>query len=173
MCRPLYNHWKYEVFMAWLPPEQFIIGYPCSKRCKYSDLYIFTLKVHVPPFFQLLLELKNVSSSSRQLRITPPSTKYFSVGLGKSTNQTHQEVRHKCISLVTVAVVCVAVVSLHRRHAKVVGIGHSLCTFLVAPCAQIFHQCTSRTFTDWANDCHTRLRPGSNVAFLLCRIQFN
>lgn len=31
---------------------------------------------------QLSLELKNVSSSSRQLRIIPPSTKYFSVGLG-------------------------------------------------------------------------------------------
>ncbi|XP_078378630.1 deleted in lung and esophageal cancer protein 1-like isoform X2 [Oculina patagonica] len=33
--------------------------------------------------YELLLELKNVSSSSRQLRITPPSTKYFSVGLGR------------------------------------------------------------------------------------------
>ncbi|KAJ7390013.1 Deleted in lung and esophageal cancer protein 1, partial [Desmophyllum pertusum] len=32
---------------------------------------------------RLLLELKNVSSSSRQLRITPPTTKYFSVGLGR------------------------------------------------------------------------------------------
>lgn len=34
-------------------------------------------------FFQLLLDLKNVSSSSRQLRLTPPATKYFSVGLGR------------------------------------------------------------------------------------------
>ena len=34
-------------------------------------------------YFQLLLDLKNVSSSSRQLRITPPATKYFSVGLGR------------------------------------------------------------------------------------------
>lgn len=33
--------------------------------------------------YELLLELKNVSSSSRQLRITPPSSKYFSVGLGR------------------------------------------------------------------------------------------
>ena len=33
--------------------------------------------------FQLLLDLKNVSSSSRQLRIVPPTSKYFSVGLGR------------------------------------------------------------------------------------------
>ncbi|XP_074623643.1 deleted in lung and esophageal cancer protein 1-like isoform X1 [Acropora palmata] len=33
--------------------------------------------------YELLLELKNVSSTSRQLRIIPPATKYFSVGLGR------------------------------------------------------------------------------------------
>lgn len=33
--------------------------------------------------YELLLDLKNVSSSSRQLRLTPPATKYFSVGLGR------------------------------------------------------------------------------------------
>ncbi|XP_031565846.1 deleted in lung and esophageal cancer protein 1-like [Actinia tenebrosa] len=33
--------------------------------------------------YELMVELKNVTSSSRQIRIVPPSTKYFSIGLGR------------------------------------------------------------------------------------------
>lgn len=45
--------------------------------------FITFWKLNMSINLQLLLELKNVSSSSRQLRIIPPSTKYFSVGLGR------------------------------------------------------------------------------------------
>lgn len=33
--------------------------------------------------YEMTLDLKNVSAASRQLRIIPPKTQYFSVGLGK------------------------------------------------------------------------------------------
>ncbi|XP_073236262.1 deleted in lung and esophageal cancer protein 1-like isoform X3 [Porites lutea] len=43
---------------------------------------VFTV-YEVGKAYELLLDLKNVSSSSRQLRIVPPTSKYFSVGLGR------------------------------------------------------------------------------------------
>ena len=52
-------------------------------RLNYECMNMMTVALLFALFFQILLELKNVSSSSRQLRITPPTSKYFSVGLGK------------------------------------------------------------------------------------------
>ncbi|XP_028403887.1 deleted in lung and esophageal cancer protein 1-like isoform X2 [Dendronephthya gigantea] len=43
---------------------------------------IFT-EYEVGKVYEIKLELKNVSSSSRQIRVLPPATKFFSIGLGQ------------------------------------------------------------------------------------------
>ena len=84
-------------------------------------------KVHIPSLFQLLLELKNVSSSSRQLRITPPSTKYFSIGLGKSTNQTSSTQE-----------IILSAESVQHSFRGMLSCGHGAITFLVSPVPKFF-----------------------------------
>lgn len=45
---------------------------------------------------QTPLELKNVTSSSRHIRVVPPTTPYFSIGLGELLFGSDWLVRHSC-----------------------------------------------------------------------------
>uniref|UniRef100_A0A4X2LA31 DLEC1 cilia and flagella associated protein n=1 Tax=Vombatus ursinus TaxID=29139 RepID=A0A4X2LA31_VOMUR len=68
----------------------FFFSFPFPSR-NFDDAPVFLPKPSVAfftdyvigPVYEIVLELQNVTSTSRPLRVLPPSTPYFSLGLGK------------------------------------------------------------------------------------------